>query len=230
MPTIPRTQQYYPSVPISELSDLYSKGDNRLNNQRACIISFLPKALRIDSSLPFNNKYILFIENTSNVTSISWSNKLYLNGESIDGEFFLLENSPTNKAEYEILFGNEVIDNFGIPLVDKLIITCVVRNGGSSITLSVEHTFVKSLNAINLPSSDEIRGMSVPFSGNPDSTNYILNHIKDYLPNGAILWNNNIIEIDEIESDSLLKIVTAIIYHNILVSSNNTPKFDFFFG
>lgn len=43
MPDIPAMHRYFPSVPCSELSDLYSRGNQRLDGSRATIISCLPR-------------------------------------------------------------------------------------------------------------------------------------------------------------------------------------------
>lgn len=228
MPTIPRTQQYYPSVPLSELSDLYSKGDNRLNDKRIFIISYLPKTLRLGGYLSFNNKYVLFATDTPDVDSINWEYSLFLNGELMNDYTFLNVVSPANEVEYVIHFQNDVTDISNKPLFDKLRITCTIRKNSETIILSVEHNLVEMLDAISLPSVDEVSGMSVPFSGNPETTNYILNHIKDYFQADSITWNNTIVEIGTLGKDTLLKIVTAIIYHNILVSQNISSESSFF--
>lgn len=227
MPAIPRTHQYYPSVPLSELSDLYSKGDNRLNNQRACIISFLPKTLRISKDLPFNNRYFFFIENTPNVTAIAWSHKLYLNGEVINNNTFLIGFSDVDH-EYIILSLEDVIDVNGRPLFDKLRVTCTVSQGAGNLTLTVEHNLINALSAKNLPGVSVIKKMTMPFTGHRGTTDYIINHLRDYLPKGEIVWNKNVVHNGVLEDDALLKIVTAILYHNILRASKNNPGTHFF--
>lgn len=230
MPAIPKTQQYYPSVPLSELGDLYSKGDNRLGAEKICIISFLPKTLRISENLPFNNKYVLYIENTENVTSIDWGYELFNNGESVNLDLFLEETPSVNDAEYLILFYGSSVDLGGQPSVDKLVVTCTIRNGAEETVLSVEHSFVKSLNSTGLVTADETKKQTLAFSGDPNPTNYVLNHLKDFLQESTFTWNNNIVEIDLSGESTLLKIISAILYYNVEVLSNNSPVFPFFFN
>lgn len=229
MPAIPKTHQYYPIVPLSELSDLYSKGDNRLDGERICIISFLPKTLRISESLPFNNKYLLYIENTANVTEIDWGYQLFNNGASINLDPFLEETTSINRTEYNLLFYESIVDAGGQPVADKIIITCTVTNGASEIVLSVEHSFVKTLNSTGLVTADETKKQTLAFAGDPNPTNYILNHIKDYLQESTFTWNNTAIDIDLSSESTLLKIVTSIIYYNVEIASNNSPIFPFYF-
>lgn len=218
MPDIPVTQQYFPSVPLSELSDLYSKGNQRLDGKRAVIISYLPKTLRLGRDLPFNNKYVLFIEGTSQVDRIAWSFDLFLNGERIVDPAFVEVTSPVDQTEFILWFQHDVIDANRQPRCDRIRITCKVEQADQEITLTVEHNFVALLSATGLATADVVKGMSVPFSGDPETTNYLLNHLKDYLQPGTMTWNNEVIDFGVPGSDPLLKIVTAILYHNILVS------------
>ncbi len=229
MPVIPKTHQYYPSVPLSEMTDLYSKGDNRLNGERICILSFLSKTLRISEDMPFNNKYFLYIENTENVTSIDWEYKLFNNGESITLEPFLEENTTSNDSEYNLVFFESIVDANDQPVADKLVVTCKVVSGANEVVLSVEHGFVKALNSTGLLTADETKKQTLAFSGDPKPTNYVLNHLKDYLQESSFVWNNNIIELDLSGESTLLKIITSIIYYNVEVTSNDSPIFPFFF-
>ncbi|SEM50470.1 hypothetical protein [Paenibacillus sp. OV219] len=228
MVNIPRINQYYPSVPLSELSDLFAKGSNRIDNQRACLLSFLPKTLRVGVNLPFNNKYVLLIENTASVDSIDWSHELYLNGERVDANGFLTASTEASDAEYDIGFENDVFDAAGgVPLFDKLQVTCVVRKGAEELKLSVEHQLINLLNVseLGLMSANQ----TIAFAGNPDSTNYLINHMKDYLPTGLIQWNSNIVEIGPSESEAMQKVIASIINCNLLVASNTSHSSNILF-
>ncbi len=218
MPDIPATHRYFPSVPLSELSDLYSKGNQRLDGNRAAIISYLPKTLRVGRELPFNNKYVLFIEGTSQVDRIEWSLDLFLNGERIANPGFVEVASSLDQTELTLWFQSDVIDVNGQPICDRIKITCEVENNGQEITLTAEHNLVAQLSATGLATADVTNRMTVPFSGEPVTTNYLLNHLKDYLQPGVMTWNNKVIDFGVPASDPLLKIVTAILYHNILNS------------
>jgi hypothetical protein len=229
MTEIPITHRYYPSVPLHELSDLYSKGNQHLGGKRALIISYLPKTLRIGRDLPFNNRYALFIESTAAVDSIQWSFTLFLNGQVVTNPNFILAPSSVNETEYTLFFLNDVIDPNRQPQFDRLRVACEVVKDGETVVLTLEHNLIALLNATGLPSANVISGQSAPFSGNLDTTNFILNHLKDYLPAGLLAWNNFPIEIILTESETLLKIVVAILYNNILVSENISSEFSFFF-
>lgn len=227
MVNIPRINQYYPSVPLSELSDLFAKGSNRIDNQRACLLSFLPKTLRVGVNLPFNNKYVLLIENTASADSIDWSHELYLNGERVDANGFLTASTEASEAEYDIGFESDVFDAGGVPLFDKLQVTCVVRKGAEELKLSVEHQLINLLNVseLGLMSANQ----TIAFAGNPDSTNYLINHMKDYLPTGLIQWNSNIVEIGPSESEAMQKVIASIINCNLLVASNTSHSSNILF-
>src|SRR5262244_3868514 len=94
---VPYTYQYYPAVPLSDLSDLFSVGDRRLNNQRICIISYLPKILRIGIDFKtIENRYVLFMENTSSVDSITWTIQFYNKGKAFDDAGLELTGANTN--------------------------------------------------------------------------------------------------------------------------------------
>ncbi len=229
MTEIPISHRYFPSVPVYELSDLYSKGNQRLGGQRAFVISYLPKTLRIGSDLPFNNRYALFIENTAAVDSIQWSFSLFLNGQVVDSPSFILAPFSANETEYTLIFMQNVIGPDRQPQFDRLRVTCSVTNGADTIELTLEHNLVTLLNATGLPSANVIGGQTVPFAGNPDTTNSILNHLKDYLPAGLLKWNNAAIESIPSENETLLKIVVAILYNNIMVAENVSPEFSFYF-
>ncbi|MBN8787680.1 MAG: hypothetical protein J0I84_11375, partial [Terrimonas sp.] len=191
MPSIPRTQQYYPTVPLSELSDLYSKGDNRIGGNRVFIISYLPKTLRISSDQPFYNKYFLYIENTPNVTSIEWNSRFYLNNLVIPTPPSITIGS-NNKPDYEILFEGNVVDN-NTPTYDKLIITCTINN---NLNLELEHSFIKSLDAGSLQIVDTSAEVPIAYAGDKTITNYIINNIKDFLSPEWLSWNDS--EIDNV--------------------------------
>lgn len=193
------------------------------------VISYLPKTLRIGRDLPFNNRYALFIENTATVDSIQWSFTLFLNGQLVANPNFILAPFSANEAEYTLFFLNDVIDSNRQPQFDRLRVTCSVTKGANTLELTLEHNLVTLLNATGLPSANVLSGQSAPFSGNLDTTNFILNHLKDYLPAGLLAWNNFPIEIIPAERETLLKIVVAILYNNILVSENISSEFSFLF-
>lgn len=215
---IPAIYQYYPSLPLSELSDLYSAGDNTLNGQRACIISHLPKTLRTRDRFPFNNAYVLFIENTTVVDSIDWSVKLYNRNEELPNIGFA-EESGNHTNRFTLSFTESAFSGSNMPQVDKLKITCVVKRGANKLELSVQHNFALMINVENSGLSGP--NQSAYFAGNPFVTNYLMNHLKDYLLSEALLWNNSNIDLDA--DDSLRKIVTAIIYNNVTTAGAIFP-------
>lgn len=210
---IPAIYQYYPSVPLSELSDLYSAGQQTLDGQKICIISHLPKTVRLDDRFPFNNAYILFIENTAQVDSIEWSYTLRNRGENYENSSFLYDRGDgTNR--YSIAFREPLFAGGTIPQVDWLQITCKVTKGGREVELTLEHNFAAMLNV-------QASGFSGPtqtsyFAGNPFVTNYLLNHLKDYLPKNVVAWNNSVVDFDT--DSTLSKIVASIIYNNVITS------------
>ncbi|MGB8194700.1 MAG: hypothetical protein WCF67_22395 [Chitinophagaceae bacterium] len=212
---VPVIYQHYPAVPLSELSDLYSAGNNTLDGQRICIVSHLPKTLTIHEDFPFNNAYTLFIENTATVDSIAWTYKLYNKGErKNDNTFFDVSGAGTNR--FSLAFRNSLFDASGDFRFDKLRIFCEVRRGGNRITLEVEHNFAKMINVreINFTAAN----MSPFFAGNPQVTNYLMNHLRGYFSTPGIIWNGGIVDIDTSGEFTLQKIVMAIIHRNLVTA------------
>lgn len=220
MPALPRVNQFYPNVPLSELSDLYSVGNNAFGSNRVCIVSYLPPTLRINSKFPLNNKYVLFVENTASVTSIAWTYKLYSKGLlSSNTTFLTMKNQDT--PELDVFFMEDLLSGGNI-LFDRLQIICTVVNAGQTLTLTLEHNLVKALDVKESGLISDTQSMI--FSGNPLTTNYIANNLKDYLSADTLLWCNGVTDLDGLGDNTLLKIVTAIIYYNIMVSRNNAPE------
>jgi hypothetical protein len=241
MVPIPVTQQYYPSVPLSELSDLYSKGDNRLDGKRAFIMSYLPKVLRVNRQEPFNNKYFLFIENTTAVQSISWEYELFLRNQIVnDKNTYTRVSLSVNNPEFEIIFIADMVNTINTIVYDKLIVKCTFKStvqNTPDITMSIEHSFIQGLDSLfglnRLPTDPRI-----PNVGDPRLTNRMVNLFKDYLTpdrtnqNNVITeslnWNHNVIENDATNLTILLKVVAASFYsfEPNPVSYNLTDYFD----
>ena len=133
MPSIPKTQQYYPTLPISEFTDLYSKGHKTLNGKRAFIASYLPKTLRLSEALPFNNQYTLFVEKTQLLNSIDWEYQLYNNGERTTIPNFVTVIPSNEDTQYALFFSKDSVDSLGKPVADKLIVKCTAQLGPETI-------------------------------------------------------------------------------------------------
>jgi hypothetical protein len=226
MPAIPVVNQYYPSMPLKNLSDLYSVGDNKLNNKRICIISYLPKVLRVGESLPFNNKYVLFVEQTSTVTGIAWSYQLFNKGEMVNDATFI-NASGSDQTEYTLNFLTGLFDTSNLLKFDKLTVTCTLTLGAEEKKISVEHTFAKLIDVKDIGLISGTQSMLV--GGNTKTTNYILNQLKDYLPDNVVMWNDKVVELGLDDDQTLSKIVTAIIYRNIEAIPAETSEFNFFY-
>ncbi len=69
---IARTYNYYPDVPLSDLSHLSSEGQF-WNGKKLCVVSYLSKILRIGDNIAFNNNYLLFLQDLVTVGGPTWS-------------------------------------------------------------------------------------------------------------------------------------------------------------
>lgn len=237
---IPKTFQYYPTIPLSDLSDLYSVGDNRLGTKKICIVSHLPKVLRIGASLPISNKYTLFIEETDQVDSILWSIKLYSKGE--------LKNTPANLQaldkdtnEFHLFIDSAFYSSGNARLFDRMHIICEVRSGTHRVKLEIEHILVDMFDirdmmnqsSSTIPNEDNLSKKQ--FISHPPTSNYLLNCLNDYVTEGNITWNKApILDFNSLaERDNLLLTVIGVIYFNILntfsmevFNSINLEEFD----
>lgn len=235
MPTVPKIYQYYPDVPLKELTDLYSVGDNRFPDtpasngnpvitHRVCMLSYFTRTLMIHDGLPFNNKYVLLLENMANVGSITWGFQLYLNGtQAVTGDF-IIPNNPT-EFEYDLFFMKGILDNNSLPRFDKLKVTCSIVSGTNTIELFVFHELARATNVIDLISETQC----LPFAGNPDAFNFIANQLKAYYSDELLTWNNHALEIDAKEDEALKKAVLAVIYYNIQNCRSMTQEMSFLF-
>lgn len=215
---IPAIYQYYPSVPLSDLSDLYSPGNNTLANKKICIISALPKTLRINQQFPFKNTYTLFLEDITAVDSIEWEVKVYRNGAKITAPSFIGKTGE-NTNRYTLEFHTDVVDpTSGFIRADKIKVICKVKKGREEKELSVEHRLIKAWNAreAGMFSSNQ----TVLPDGDPATTNYMVNHLNDLIQKDTIVWNERPIHIDVSGENTLMKIVMGIVY-NVLETSED---------
>lgn len=215
---IPKIYRYYPRVPLAELSDLYSPGNNTLAGKKIAIVSHLPKTLRINAEFAFNNLYTLFVEDTAEVDSIAWTYKLYKMGSSFRAKDFAIEGGATTN-EYSLYFLNELFpfddDEF---VYDTLRVTCTVEKGANKVELSVEHTLIRML---DVRKTGLFTGtQSMPFTGSPTTTNYIMNHLADYFTQPGLKFNEQLIHPDFSGENTLIRIVLSLIYYNLSTSSN----------
>lgn len=214
---IPVIYQYYPSVPLSDLSDLYSPGTFTLANKKICIISFLSKTLRINPDFPFKNTYILFLEDVAKVDSIDWTFQLYKRGETVtDPAFMRVKGDHSNRCSIE--FRGNIFDGAGALMYDRLRVSCKVKKGPEEKTLYVEHSLVKMLDVreVGLFTNNQTL-----LSGDPATTNYMINHLTDYLPKGTIMWNGKEVHTDLLGERTLAKIVMGIIYEVLMTSEDH---------
>jgi hypothetical protein len=238
MPAIPRLNQYYPGIPLNELTNLYSVGDNRFPDtpasggrpavtHRVCLLSYLPRTLFVHDGLPFNNKYTVLLENMQNIQTIIWDHELFLNGVRTDAGNFIRTANPS-EFEYDIYFQESMVDDNGLPRFDKIKITCKLDDGASNvIDLFVYHDLARATNVIERTDLDT----GSPFGGNPDAFNIVSNQLKEYYSEALLTWNGHQIEANRDNNEALLKIVLAIIYYNIQYSGSMTSEaslsFDF---
>ena len=145
MPSVPLLNQFYPNIPLKELTSFFSVGGhafrataNPAETHRVAVLSSLPRTLMIHDSFQYNNKYVLFIEAMTQVTSVNWAVQLYLNGmEAVPGNF--IRTDATDPFEFSIHFSEAVVDAGNIPLFDRMTVTCTVVNGGETKTITLEH-------------------------------------------------------------------------------------------
>ncbi len=221
---IPKIYQYYPSVRLSDLSDLYSVGDNRLGTQRAAIISYMPKILRVGphEEQILINKYVLFIEDTISVDSINWSIVLYKKGVlTANLDIVFTDGDQTNA--YTAYFDSNLFESDDTLQYERAVVSCTVVKGGNSLTLEIEHRFICFLDYNTITESGwlERLGAFIGLSNNP-TTNYLLNCLNDYLTEPELSWNGKaILSIADLsEKENLMKMVTAILYSYVLKNSN----------
>jgi len=238
MPAIPRLNQYYPGIPLNELTNLYSVGDNRFPDtpasggkpavtHRVCLLSYLPRTLFVHDGLPFNNKYTVLLENMQNIQTIIWDHELFRNGVRTPAGNFIRTANPS-EFEYDIYFQESMVDDNGLPRFDKIKITCKLDDGASNvIDLFVYHDLARATNVIERTDLDT----GSPFGGNPDAFNIVSNQLKEYYSEALLTWNGHQIEANRDNNEALLKIVLAIIYYNIQYSGSMTSEaslsFDF---
>lgn len=215
---IPKIYRYYPRVSLAELSDLYSPGNNTLDGKKVAIVSYLPKNLRINAEFAFNNIYTLFVEDTTEVDSIAWTYKLYKMGTSYRAKDFAMEGGAGTN-EYSLFFLNELFpfgdDDF---VYDTLRVTCTVEKGAHKTELSVEHSLIRMLDVRTAGLSTGTQSM--PFTGSPATTNYIMNHLADYFTQPGLKFNEQLIHPDFSGENTLIRIVVALIYYHLSTSSN----------
>lgn len=210
---IPKIYRSYPRVPLAELSDLYSPEDITLAGKKIAVVSYLPKTLRVHNDFPLNNVYILFVQDTDTADSITWSYKLYKNGTQA-ANLFSVEDAGKNSNRFSLTF-KEMFEANGDFRFDKLKITCTIRKGAETKELILNHTFVKMLNVKETGIESENQNML--FLGEPQTSNYLLNHLRDYFES-PLKWRDEIIDFDFSEEKTLLRIVMAIIEHNFITS------------
>jgi hypothetical protein len=215
---IPAIYQYYPSVPLSDLSDLYSPGNNTLANKKICIISALPKTLRINQQFPFKNTYTLFLQDITTVDSIDWEVKVYRNGAKITAPSFIGKTGEkTNR--YTLEFHTDIVDPAsGFIRADKIKVICKVKKGAEEKELSVEHRLVKAWNAREAGMFSH--NQTVLPDGDPATTNYMVNHLNDFIQKDTIFWNQSPVHVDVTGENTLMKIVMGIVY-NVLETSED---------
>lgn len=230
---VPALYQYYPAVPLKELTSLYTvgnhafpttpaAGNNPAQTHRVAVLSYLPRTLMIHDGFEFNNKYLLFIEAVAQVTSVAWSVQLYMDGvQQPAGNF--LRTVDTNPFEFNIYFKDSVIGAGGVPQFDRLKVTCTVVNGGETKIMQLDHCFAKATNVTGLVSATQCHA----FAGEPFTYNFMANQLKEYFADGSLWWNGQTIEF---LPESLLMTVLGILYYNIQVSpamnAQNTRSFE----
>lgn len=220
MPAVPALNQLYPAVPLKELTSLYTVGGhafpstgNPPQTHRLAVLSYLPRTLMIYDGFQYNNKYILFVEALTQVTSIAWTVTLYLNGVvKAPGNF--IRTIDTDPFEFNIYFNNSVVSGAGAPLFDKMVVTCTVMNGGQTKELQLTHNFARATNVTGLISSTQ----SSAFAGEPHTFNFLANQLKEYFPDELLSWNGQSIQLLADSNEALLLIVLGILYYNIQVS------------
>ncbi|MFZ3165985.1 MAG: hypothetical protein WA130_00105 [Candidatus Methanoperedens sp.] len=208
---ITRIYNYYPEVVLSDLSDAFSE-DKMANQNKLCIISYLSKTLRIGDTIKFTNKYVLFLENTSTVTAIAWSYILH-NDENSTTDNHSLTARVIKQNEYMLEFGPSLLDVNKDLKFNRLTISCKVTKGIEVIELEIGHAFVKMIGVDTLFSQNmEYKS----FIGNPDTTNFLVNYVRDYFPKGAILWNNLPVTLSAPGEESLINYVASLLYYKTL--------------
>ena len=208
---ITRIYNYYPGVVLSDLSDLFSE-DTMANGNKLCVISYLSKTLRIGDTLSFNNKYVLFLENTDTVNNIEWSYTLYDDDNSTTDTLSLTA-KVLKQNEYVLEFGPSLLDADGDLKFNRLTVKCKVTKGLNVIELELDQAFVKMIGAETLYSQNFEYSS---FVGNPDTTNFIVNYLKDYFPKGSISWNNLPVNFPGLGEGSLMNYVASLLYYKTL--------------
>lgn len=212
MPAIPFIYQQYPPVPLSDLSDAYSFEGLKINTSKAAIVSYLPKCLKVGNDAPFENRYVLFIEDTANVDTITWKCRLHDNGLWVEDSNYVIT-GPGDANEFSIYFQDNLLEADMSMKYDRLRIDCTVVQGRHRADLTIQHDLVRMMDVreIGLDSGSQ----SKPVTGHPGASNYIINHLKEYLSPEAITWNNVLID-PLLGEMTLLKIVSAIVYQKLV--------------
>jgi hypothetical protein len=234
MIAVPLLNQFYPAVPLKELTGFYSVGGHEFpasgnppQTHRVAVLSYLPRTLMIHDNFQYNNKYVLFIEAMPQVTSVAWAAQLYLNGvQAAPGNFISTDDS--NAFEFSVHFSEAVVTAAGIPLFDRMVITCTVISGGVTKTMTLEHNFARATNVIN---TGLVSGtQSSAFAGEPQTFNFMANQLKEYFSGDDILvWNGQPIEILPDNNEALLLMVLGILYYNIQASpATSSPLIKYF--
>lgn len=219
MPAVPFINQQYPPVPLSDLSDAYSFEGLKLDTKKVAIVSFLPKCLKVGIDAPFENRYVLFVEGTTNVDSITWKCRLHDNGLWVENNSYVTT-GPDGTTELSIFFQNDLLEG-GISMkYDRLRIECSVVLGSHRADLTIQHDLARMMDVREIGLDSGLQ--SKPFTGHPGSTNYMINHLKEYLSPEAITWNNK--PIDPLTGEmTLLKIVSAIVYQKLQTGDPTAP-------
>jgi hypothetical protein len=215
---ISRIYNYYPSVDLSNLSGLFSESAFN-NGSKICVISYLSRNLRIGETMRFTNKYVLFLENTNTVDSVTWSYRLHNDkDEAFPTDATLLPATVIKNNEYVLEFSNVLLDNHQALRFSRLTVTCVVSKGADSKTIELHHTLVKFIGVETLFTANMEYGS---FIGNPDTTNFLVNFLKDYIPGNFITWNGLPVSTAVTGDSSLINYVTALLYYKTVTYLEN---------
>lgn len=228
---VAKCYQQYPQVPLKELTGFYTVGNHQFDatpasgatpaqTHRVALLSMLPKTLMIHDALRFNNRYVLFAEAVDQLTSVTWTADLYLNGVKQPADDSFLKVDTSNSFELNLSFTGKLLAANGQPRYDKLIINCEVKKLAKTIQLSLQHQFARALDAKGLSSGTQ----SVPFMGAPETFYFIENNIKEFFPDEQLKWNGQPIASDQQENAALMVLTLSILYYSIQTSQ--TVRFE----
>ncbi len=203
---ISKIYNYYPETALTDLSDCY-KEDNFTTGDRICIISYLGIAIRVSQSIRIKNKYVLFLENTPSVTSIAWSYTLF-NDQDITTDTAALTETK-NQNEYLLEFRPTLFDANKELRFNRLAIQCKVTKGADVKTLELYHSLVP---AVNVDSIFDESQEHKAFLGNADTTNFLVNYLKECIT-GSVTWNNLPVNIGGLGEDSLINYAASLLYY-----------------